>query len=92
MSVRLVARPEKGYRLVRWTGDADTIANVNAGTTVIAMDGDYAVTADFALNWPLIGGIIAAVAAAAGLVIFFVRRDRGAGTKKQSRKKGRKKR
>jgi hypothetical protein len=85
MLVHLVTRPEKGYRLVRWSGDVDTIANVNAATTVIAMDGDYSVTANFPLNWPIIGGVIGAVAVAAGLAVFFVRRRRSARTERQSR-------
>jgi hypothetical protein len=64
---------------------------VRAATTVITIYGDYAVTANFALNWPLIGGVIGAVVVAAGLTIFFVRRSRAAGTESQRRKKGRKK-
>jgi hypothetical protein len=85
--VRLVARPEKGYRLVKWTGDVDTIANVNAATTIITMEGDYAVTANFPVSWLLIGGIIAAVVVAAGLAIFFVRRRRTARTERQGRRR-----
>jgi hypothetical protein len=88
MAVRLVAKPEPRHRFVRWTGDVDSIANVNAATTVIAMYGDYAVTADFGLNWPLIGGVIGAVVAAVGLAIFFVRRRRGTRMDKQRRKRG----
>jgi hypothetical protein len=83
--VRLVAKPERGYRFVKWTGDVDTIANINAATTIITMRGDYAITASFAVNWLLIGGIIAA-AVAAGLAIFFTRRRRAAQTKRQGRK------
>ena len=85
--VRLVARPEKGYRLVKWTGDVDTIVNVNAATTIVAMHGDYAITANFPVNWPLIGGIVAAVVVAVGLAIFFVRRRRATVTKGQGRRK-----
>jgi hypothetical protein len=79
--VDLVAEPEEGYRFVEWTGDVDTIANVNTALTTITMEGYYAITANFEevppVNWPLIGGIIAAVVAV-GLVIFFVRRRRAA--------------
>jgi alpha-tubulin suppressor-like RCC1 family protein len=77
MVVRLVARPENGYRFVNWAGDIDTVANVDAATTVITMHGDYSITANFEawVNWALIGGIIGAVVAV-GLVIFFVRRRR----------------
>ena len=76
--VDLVAEVEEGYQFVRWTGDVDTIAHVNA-TTTITMHGDYTITASFEeillppINWPLIGGIIAAVITV-GLGIFFVRR------------------
>jgi alpha-tubulin suppressor-like RCC1 family protein len=89
--VHLVAKPEGNHRFVRWTGDVDRIANVKAAATVISMDSDYAVTANFAVNWLLIGGIIAGVVAAAGLAILFVRRGRDTRTKRQSQKKARKK-
>jgi hypothetical protein len=87
MLVHLIAKPEKGYRLVKWTGDVDTIANVNAATSVITMHGDYAITANFGLNWPLVGGIIGAVAVAAGLAVFFLRRRRATRTERQHRKR-----
>jgi len=51
------------------------------------MNGDYTVIANLALNWPLIGGIMAGAVVAAGLTIFLVRRRRAARTKRQSRKK-----
>jgi hypothetical protein len=86
MLVHLVTRPEKGYRLVKWTGDVDTIANVNSATTVIAMHGDYAITANFGLNWPLIAGVIGAVVAA-GLAVFFLRRRRATLTKREGRRR-----
>jgi len=88
--VHLLAEPEEGYRFVKWTGDVDTIANVNAAITVITMQGNYEITAKFEeippINWLLIGGIIAA-AVAVGLVIFFVPRKRAARTKRQGRKR-----
>ena len=68
---------EESPRFVNWTGDVDTVADVNASTTTITMDDDYSITANFAqtplINWPLIGGIIGAVVVV-GLVIFFVRK------------------
>jgi uncharacterized repeat protein (TIGR02543 family) len=83
--VRVIAKPEKGYRFVNWTGDVDTIANVNDSTTMITMRGDFSITANFEekppINWPLIGGIIAAVVVIVGLVIFLVRRKRAAQAK-----------
>ena len=77
--VDLVAEAEENYRFVNWTGDIDTIADVDAAATNITMNSDYSITANFKarVNWPLIGGIIAAVVVA-GLVIFFVRRRRAA--------------
>jgi hypothetical protein len=45
--VDLVAEPEEGYCFVNWTGDVDTIADVNAATTNITMNGDYSITANF---------------------------------------------
>jgi hypothetical protein len=75
--VNLVAQAEEGYRFVNWTGDVGAIADVDAASTSITMNGDYSVTADFeekpSINWPLIAGIIGAVVVV-GLVIFFVRR------------------
>ena len=80
MVVNLVAELEEGYRFVNWTGDVDTIVGVNAAATNITMDGDYSITTSFEeipppINWPLIGGVIAAVVAG-GLGIFFFRRGR----------------
>jgi len=45
--VDLIAQPEEGYRFVNWTGDVDTITDVNAAATNITMDGDYSITANF---------------------------------------------
>jgi hypothetical protein len=48
--VDLVAEPEQGYRFVGWTGDVDTIANVDAAATTITMNGRYSVLANFGLE------------------------------------------
>jgi hypothetical protein len=45
--VPLVATAEEGYYFVEWSGDVDTIANVNGYTTTITMMGDYSITANF---------------------------------------------
>jgi len=45
--VNLVATPAAGYRFVNWTGDVGTLANVNAASTTITMNGDYSITANF---------------------------------------------
>jgi len=45
--VNLVATPDASYYFVNWTGDVGNIANVNAATTTITMNGDYSITANF---------------------------------------------
>jgi len=45
--VSLVAEADGGYRFVNWTGDVDTITNVNAASTTITMNADYSITAKF---------------------------------------------
>ncbi|MFO7773020.1 MAG: glycoside hydrolase family 99-like domain-containing protein [Dehalococcoidia bacterium] len=45
--VDLVATPDAGYRFVNWTGDVDTIADINASSTTITMNGNYSITANF---------------------------------------------
>gem|GEM_PF-848196 len=45
--VNLVATPASGYRFVNWTGNVGTIANVNAASTTITMNGNYSITANF---------------------------------------------
>lgn len=45
--VNLVATPDTGYQFVNWTGDMDTIADVNDATTTITVNGDYSITANF---------------------------------------------
>jgi len=45
--VNLVATANSGYYFINWTGDVDTIINVNAPTTTITMNGDYSITANF---------------------------------------------
>ena len=45
--VDLLATPDAGYRFVNWTGDVDTIADVNAAATNVTIDGDYSITANF---------------------------------------------
>jgi hypothetical protein len=47
-SVSLVATADTGYQFVSWTGDVGTVANVNAASTTITMNGDYSIAASFA--------------------------------------------
>jgi hypothetical protein len=46
-SVTLVVFPHSGYNFVNWTGDVETIADINAASTTITMNDDYEVTATF---------------------------------------------
>lgn len=45
--IKLEATPDAGYRFVEWTGNVDTIADVNAASTTITMNGHYAIKANF---------------------------------------------
>ena len=45
--VGLVATPSSGYEFAEWTGDVDTIANVNAASTTITVNGNYYICAHF---------------------------------------------
>jgi hypothetical protein len=45
--VNLVATPDEGYQFVDWTGDVDTIADIEAAVTTITMDDNYSITANF---------------------------------------------
>jgi len=45
--VNLVAKADTGYWFMNWTGDVSTVANVNAATTTITMNGDYTIAAHF---------------------------------------------
>ncbi len=46
--IDLVAVAESEYEFVNWTGDTETIADVNAAETTITIEGDYSITANFA--------------------------------------------
>jgi hypothetical protein len=61
----LAAEAEQGYQFVNWTGDVGTIANINAATTTITMNGDYSITANFVRVYSLTisstaGGLVTA--------------------------------
>ena len=45
--VSLAAQPDEGYQFMKWTGDVDTIADINAATTTITMQESYSITANF---------------------------------------------
>jgi len=46
--VEIVAEPEESYLFIDWTGDVDTIANVDGATTTINVTRDYYIRANFA--------------------------------------------
>jgi hypothetical protein len=48
--VSLNATPDVGYCFAKWTGNVSTVANVTAAITTITMNGDYSITANFALE------------------------------------------
>jgi hypothetical protein len=52
--VDLAATPDAGYRFVNWIGDVGTIADVNAATTNITMNGDYSIIANFESVYPTV--------------------------------------
>lgn len=49
----LVAEAEEGYYFVNWTGDVDTIADVNSASTRITMNDNYSITANFEVEPPM---------------------------------------
>ena len=51
--VDLVATADVGYHFLNWTGDVDAIADVNAPSTNITMNGDYDITANFVAVYDL---------------------------------------
>jgi hypothetical protein len=50
--VNLVATPASGYQFDNWTGNVTAIANVNAASTTITMNGNYGITANFEVAPP----------------------------------------
>jgi uncharacterized protein YkwD len=47
MTANLVATPDAGHRFINWSGDVDTIVNIEAASTAITMNEDYSITANF---------------------------------------------
>ena len=56
-AVTLIVFPHTGYGFVSWSGDVETIADANAASTTITMDGDYEIIANFEEILPLTFGI-----------------------------------
>jgi len=57
MVVDLVATPDSGYQFVNWTGDVSTIGFVDAPTTIMTMNGNYTITANFGVDAVIIGDV-----------------------------------
>jgi uncharacterized repeat protein (TIGR02543 family) len=51
--VSLNATSDSGYQFVGWTGDLDTLDDVHASETVITVNGDYSIMANFELVPPV---------------------------------------
>jgi hypothetical protein len=46
-AVSLTAVAENGYRFANWAGDVSTVADPNAASTIIMMNGNYSIMANF---------------------------------------------
>lgn len=51
--VELEAVAYDGHRFVNWTGDVGTLANANAASTTVTIDGDCSITANFVAVYAL---------------------------------------
>lgn len=74
--VSLTATSAAGYRFVNWTGDVGGIANVNAASTTVTMNGNYLVMAVFAADSPSPPGMGYTEAEAEALIIALVNGQR----------------
>jgi len=50
--VDLVATPDDDHQFLNWSGDVDTIADLNAASTTITIQGDHSITATFVQERP----------------------------------------
>jgi uncharacterized protein YkwD len=74
--VPLFAEPEDGYQFVSWTGDVDTVANVNAALTTITANDDYSIRANFLEGSSAPVGINYTEADAEALIIVLINEQR----------------
>ena len=51
--VSLNATPDSGYQFVKWTGDVGTVDNVHASETIITVNGNYSIMANFEIPPPI---------------------------------------
>ncbi len=66
--VDFTAVPSFWYRFVDWGGDLEGAEN----PSLVVIDCEKEITARFALNWPLIGGLAGGLAVAVFLVVVLV--------------------
>lgn len=66
--VDFTAVPSFWYRFVDWGGDLEGAENPSQ----VVIDCEKEITAHFALNWPLIGGLAGGLAVAVFLVVVLV--------------------
>ena len=59
-AVNLVAEADENHRFVNWTGDVGTVGYVDAAETIITMNGDYSITANFdrAIDYSIFGKLM----------------------------------
>jgi hypothetical protein len=67
--VTLIAQPDEGYEFVKWTGDVDNIADIDAEQTSITINGSYSVTANFDSWHPEPVALLIVSSTGGGLVI-----------------------
>jgi len=68
--VNLVAQPDEDYQFMKWTGDVDTIANINADRTTITMQDSYSITANFESWLPEPVALLVVYSSEGGSVIY----------------------
>jgi len=68
--IYLTAVPEFFYRFDNWDGDLSS----NANPITILIKCNTSITANFSLNWPLVGGIICFVLAILLVIVIIIRR------------------
>jgi len=66
--VPLLAEADEGWYFAGWTGDLDTIADVDAAQTTITMNGAYSITASFT-DTPTVGYSLTVSSASGGSVV-----------------------
>lgn len=66
--VNLEAVADESYRFVEWTGDVDTVVDVDAAATTIIINGDYSITANFAEDIPQVQYVLSISSTTGGSV------------------------